>query len=376
MLIRCQESFRRITPYNSKMKITGLIFTTFLLFSGLIHAQPDFRPGYVITRESDTLTGQIDYRDDARMSKMCRFKPEGSDVETTYLPNDIIGFRFDDGKYYVSKEAKGEKVFLEFLINAKVSVFYMKDSKGYHFFLEKEGLGLTEIPYEDKEQVIDEKMVFINPTKHIGVLNYYYHDAPELQTRIFRMGEPDHENMIKLAVDYNNLVSKDGNIVIYQKKIPIFSLAIEPFGGLINYNSKYLNYGKGFEYGVDLHLWMPRSNKNLYFKTGLHYASTDSGQLFKMPLKLQYLYPSEHFRPRASIGVNVYFGEDANFDAVGYLPELSIGFIYKIYKKIYLSSNLNLEYTPIIIKPGDGGSFLGIVSRSFTIGIYIDLIKR
>ena len=357
------------------MKITWLIFTTFLLFSGLIQAQPDFRPGYIITRESDTLTGQIDYRD-ARMSKMCRFKPEGRDDETTYLPNDIPGFRFNDGKYYVSKEVKGEKVFLEFLIDAKVSVFYMKDIKGNHYFLEKEGLGLTEIPYEDKEQVIDEKMVFIEPTKHIGVLNYYFHDAPELQTRIFRMGEPGHENLIKLAVDYNNLVSEDGNTVIYKKKIPVLSLAIEPFGGLVKYNSKHLIYGTGFAYGFDLHLWMPRSNENLYFKTGIHYVGADSGQLFKMPLKLQYLYPSEHFRPRASIGVNVYFGEDANFDAVGYLPELSIGFIYKIYKKIYLSSNLNLEYTPIIIMPRDEGTFLGIVSRTFTIGIYIDLLKR
>ena len=57
--IQLRGTFNSITPNNSKMKITGLMITTFLLFSELIHSQPDFRPGYIISRESDTLTGLI-----------------------------------------------------------------------------------------------------------------------------------------------------------------------------------------------------------------------------------------------------------------------------------------------------------------------------
>lgn len=358
------------------MKIKGLLFLGLLFLTGLINAQTDFRPGYVISLDGDTLIGEIDYRDDIRMSKICLFKSKDSDNEIKFTPNNIIAFRFNEGKYFVSKEVNGGKIFLEFLIKAKVSVFYVRDNKGDHYFLEKEGLGLTEIPYVEGTIVIDKKVYFNKPTKYIGVLNYYMHDAPEFQSKIYSMGEPSHKNLIKLAEDYHNKVCKDNKCVIYEKKLPAFKLSIEPSVRLGKYPSKYSVYGNTFEYGSNLYLWMPQASEKLYFKTGLFFVNSDRGNFLKLPLQFQYLYPSKVFRPKVNIGVDVFLGDNSSNAINGYLPQVGIGFIYKIYKKIYFSANLNLEYPPFLTNISNDYGYIRkfvIISHSYNLGFYIDL---
>lgn len=355
------------------MIIRVLLFSVILLLTRSANGQTDFRPGYVFIANGDSLIGEIDYRDDIHMSEICRFRSGDNENEIKYTPDDIIGFRFMEGKYFVSKEVKGRKVFLEFLIRAKVSVFFMRDNKGDHYYLEKESLGLTELPYEEGEIVQDSKVYFNKPTKYIGVLNYYMQDAPDFQSRIYSMGSPEHENLIRLARDYNQKVSKDAEYIVYEKKIPYFKVSVEPFIRLGKYNSKYTDFGSVLEYGSDIYLWMPRASEKLYFKTGLIFAQADSGNFFKVPLQLQYLYPSKHFRPRATIGVDVYFGHEPDKFAIGYLPQFGIGFIYKVYKKVYFSADMNLEYTPFIINVSSANGSFDIISRSVNFGFYIDL---
>ena len=72
-------------------------------------SQTEYRPGYVITKEQDTLFGALDYRSDAIMSKRCRLQ-KGVDF-TDFSPEDISGFRFEQGKYFVSRSIDGEQLF-------------------------------------------------------------------------------------------------------------------------------------------------------------------------------------------------------------------------------------------------------------------------
>ena len=50
-----------------------LLFLVCLFFSVLLKGQTDFTPGYVIKQPGDTVYGEIDYRDDLIMGKICRF---------------------------------------------------------------------------------------------------------------------------------------------------------------------------------------------------------------------------------------------------------------------------------------------------------------
>ncbi|HLO90715.1 MAG TPA: hypothetical protein VK172_06060 [Lentimicrobium sp.] len=43
----------------------------------------------------------------------------------------------------------GKKVFLEILIKGKISIYYLRDLEGDHYFIEKEGQPLINLPYKE-----------------------------------------------------------------------------------------------------------------------------------------------------------------------------------------------------------------------------------
>ena len=69
-----------------------LIIFILLCLSNILNAQNDFRAGYIITNSNDTVFGEIDYRGDILMGKLCKFKTNGNIVD--YLPSQISAYRF------------------------------------------------------------------------------------------------------------------------------------------------------------------------------------------------------------------------------------------------------------------------------------------
>ncbi len=148
------------------MKIKSLVLFGLIISTGVLHAQRDFRPGYIIKNSGDTLYGKIDYRNDLLMSSVCTFKANDNTINE-FLPKDILAYRLIDSKYYISREVNGKSVFLEYLIKGKVNIYYLRDDTGDHYFLDKEGVKLTEIPYEEGIKYIDNKEVFFKSTRYI-----------------------------------------------------------------------------------------------------------------------------------------------------------------------------------------------------------------
>lgn len=350
------------------MKIRGLIFLGLIFTSGLINAQTNFRPGYVIKTIGDTLIGEIDYRGDYLMGEVCRFKLKDTDEEFKYSPDDIISYRFDESKYFVSKELNMKRVFMEFLIKGKINIYYLRDHDGDHYFLEKEGIGINEIPYEEGIKYKGTARYFYQSNKYKGILNYYMQDASEFQSRIAKLGKPDHFSLVKLAEDYHNKICKDESCIIYEKKIPPIKLSFEPLIGFEKFNQPYSNIGSVYEFGANLFIQLTRDNENLYFKTGIFYAFNDSIHLYKVPLQFQYLFPSKQFRPKVNIGFNIYkLGTEMLAT-----PHIGIGFISKLYKSVNFSATINSDFAPLFpVLVGDAK--LGVFSYSFEAGLYIEL---
>ncbi len=289
------------------MKLKKLFFLGLLISRLVLNAQTDFRPGYIIKNSSDTIYGEIDYRGDLLMSSICKFKSEN--VIKEYSPYDITAFRFIDSKYYLSKEVNGTNVFLEYLIKGKVSIYYMRNDKGDHYYLDKENVRLTEIPYEEGIKYVDDKQVFFETTKHIGLLNYYMQDAPEIQSRIQNVKKPEHKNLIKLAEYYHNAVCEGEKCIIYEKKQPFLKVNLEAVAGVVNFeNVEDLNDKYYFQSGVIAHFWMPRTNEKIYFKTGFLYSQVEqygeSKNYIKIPIHIGFLAPNSYrIRPSFSIGL-------------------------------------------------------------------------
>lgn len=330
------------------MKLKVLFVLVFFLTLGSSHAQTDFQPGFIIKLNGDSIIGVIDYRGDMLMGRICTFKTNDN-VIVEYSPTDIIGFRFKDSKFYVSKNVGGKKVFLEFLINGQVKVYYLRDFNGDHYFVEKEDMGIQELPYEETliySKDIDKPNYSVYKSKnHIGILNIYMQDAPGFQTRIAKMEKPNRENLIKLSKDYHNIVCKDNACIIYEKKLPALIVELDIIGGLTYYRDPdILNKKSTFQPGILFRLGMPLTNEKLFIKSGLLFSNIESDfgkqKFYKIPLQLEYLYPIGIVRPKIGYGIDIL---NTSIDQT---VSLITGLNIKLFKSIHIELNYEVNFIP------------------------------
>ena len=69
-LVKCKN----VKAVRAAMKTTA--FTLILMLIGIlaVQAQDNYKLGYIITNENDTINGWIDYRTDAQNGEVCKFK--------------------------------------------------------------------------------------------------------------------------------------------------------------------------------------------------------------------------------------------------------------------------------------------------------------
>ena len=349
-----------------------ILIAGFILSFGILNAQTDFRPGYVIKNTGDTIYGQIDYRGDLLMSSICRFK--NPEMETTvYFPDDLYAFQFIDGKYYISKEVGIKRVFLEYLVKGIVSIYYTRDEEGDHYYLDKAGEVLTELPYTEKVKHIENKDVLYESNKHMGILYYYMQDAPDFQSRIKAIRIPDHNSLIKLAEDYHNTVCNDEECIIYEKKVSLINISVEPFAGLTWYKDqeKFV-----YEYGSYLYVWVPRASEKLFFKTGIAYNQITEDEtnlnIFKVPFQFQYIYRAHKIQPHISGGVNFIAAKHGSARNFSHTIGLDAGLNYQVSDKISICAAINSDCLPFIFVLLPDGR-IALVGYASILGVRIDL---
>jgi len=135
-----------------KTKRVFLLVLTILIFFA-VKAQSDYRTGYIINLQGDTIYGLINFKGDKANAKSCIFK-KGNDLEkVTYTPSQIKSYQFVDGKYYLSSISLNYKlkdhVFLECLIKGSLSVFYYQDDVKDHYFVAKD-TSIIELDHHDR----------------------------------------------------------------------------------------------------------------------------------------------------------------------------------------------------------------------------------
>lgn len=297
------------------MNIKKTIILLLCLSANMVYAQTDFRPGYVIKAPGDTLYGEIDYRGDLYMSSVCRFRNAQKETKD-YTPHEILAYRFIDSKFYVSKDVNGERNFLEYLLNGEVNVYYMRDDNGDHYYINRDGEDLVEIPYQEDIRLIGGRQVLHTTNHHVGLLTYYMQDAPQLKPKIDRMKAPSHHNLIKIAEEYHHAVCDDKDCIIYEKRQPLIKVNLEAVLGVLYLHDKIVKTNdldvnnKSYSHrGVLLHFWLPRTNEKLFLKTGFMYSKLLklNGEKIKhiqVPVHLGYMAPPTYtIRPTFSISI-------------------------------------------------------------------------
>jgi hypothetical protein len=360
------------------MKLSSIFLLVSLLISAGLQAQTDFKPGYIIKSSGDTLHGSIDSRGDLLMSRVCKFRASDNTV-SEYYPGDIAAYRFIDGKFYVTQEVDGSKKFLEYLIKGKVNIYYMRDGNGDHYYLDKEGLGLSEMPYKEEEKSVGDKLVLYKSKQHVGLLLYYMQDAPSLKSKIESISQPEHRELVKIAEQYHNAVCSGEKCIIYERRVPFIRILPEVVGGAIRYSNLNHLTGNYYEHaGVIAHVWIPRTNEKLYFRTGVLYSQLKFEDPFlvnpylgpqrwklnnyKIPCQLEYIYPNGWVRPRAAYGVNFNseLMQTVSFD---------LGVNIKLTNRFFLSLTSDVEFhSQLLIVPEE------LLSYSFKMGVLLNIM--
>jgi hypothetical protein len=226
----------------------------------------DFHEGYIISLKGDTTKGFLLAQISRKASENCIFKSNADSESKIYKPGEITGYRYLDGKYYVSKEIDIDSitkkvVFLEFLIKGMANIYYYADSEE-HYYIEKFPNGLLELTepertyYQEAIPGRDGAHTYIVPSKAKGKLTYMLRDCPSINNEI-QNTRLTHKSLIKLTKDYHEKMCSSESCIIYEKgntstKVKFgllmgFSKNKYDFGGQCN-----SNYGNNYQIGAAL----------------------------------------------------------------------------------------------------------------------------
>jgi len=217
------------------MKSFFLLFFFTLLLSNTIFAQ--FKEGYIIKNNNDTVYGQIDFEGPIKNSDHCKFKSLKDKSINTYFPGDIKAFRFIGSKYFTTSEISVDKtphkVFLEWLIKGKASVLtYSPSNAKPRLFILLTNDSLTELKNTCETKEIKGYYDDTYKKEYIGTLRYYFKDCPAIFPAIER-STFNRNSLIKVTKAYDEKSDGNKEFIVFEKNAMKLRWEIGPsFGSL------------------------------------------------------------------------------------------------------------------------------------------------
>jgi len=217
-----------------------ILFIALLIQTSLIcFSQDDWKPGYIIINQGDTINGFIDNRRSIELSTLCYFrKAEDAEIQT-YTPIELVGYRFSDGRYFVSKTItlsdsnyidsdKLKTVFLEFMVQGKVNLYHYKNINDDYYVAEKDAK-IFELRNTKKPDTNETK------EEYVGLLNYFMQDGDMLQEILETNLEP--KSLIGLVEKYHNKVCPNEKCIVYTRTFDPIHLIFGFHGGISLFQS-------------------------------------------------------------------------------------------------------------------------------------------
>lgn len=215
---------------NQVKFLSGILF---LLIINNLNAQNNFKIGYIIGLENDTIHGYIERNPNLKNRNICSFKKEINQKSQDFTANDIKAYRIENSKFYISKDILinevETRVFLEYLLKGIVNLYYLAGINYENYYIEKDNK-LILLSNEERE-VIDEnnKKFVVESNQYVGILTYLFQDAPELRNNIQSTGFT-YKSLIKITEDYHNSVCNAYECINYTRSTKA-KIYIEPHVG-------------------------------------------------------------------------------------------------------------------------------------------------
>jgi hypothetical protein len=325
-----------------KLRLVTYLILIFSLTDHVLIAQSNFQEGYYISLENDTIKGLIDNRGEILNSSACIFKPGKSEKAQKFSPDEIVAYRFQDGKYYKSKTINtndgDQQVFLEFLLDGVVNLYFFRDINDYFYLLETNDGKLLKLEDESKTVFVEGKgNMVLNSNRHINLLKGTFFDCMEIQPQISQT-ELTHNSLIKLTKNYHNYTCKEEICVVYEKKLPQIKVQVAPLAGFTISNFKidggfYSRFTyktiSNASFGFQVHTLLPRVYERISLQLDFLYMDHDiygsyngyyelciKNSKFQPSLAVKYKFPKGKFRPSVAVGVATDYLLKPEFKAI------------------------------------------------------------
>lgn len=256
--------------------------------SSICFAQNDWKTGYIIKNQGDTIYGFIDNRDSKSNSMHCYFRKNANEEVQLFEPKYLTGYRIDDGNFYITKTVEKSGVdtliFLEFLVQGKVNVYHTRDDAD-RYYVEKDSKLYELKDTEVKRSIYDADtpkdsrytVYWENKNEYVGILTVLMQDG-EMQSDISK-SRLETKSLIKIAKEYHEKVCTSEKCIIYEKAIKPMHITKVIYTGVslnnLNFGGRVISdYAFGSLLGLRLELenaieW--NENLNIVLDFTLHH---------------------------------------------------------------------------------------------------------
>lgn len=197
-------------------------------------SQRDFQNGYIIKNNRDTVFGLLKYGRNYENTLKCLFRANPESQVQTFYPNDIVAYRFEDGKYFISgkpNQSDTSMIFLEFLFDGIVDLYDYFDKDGVHYLIRKENGELKELKSE-KRITIENGVSYEREYKeYIGVLKTLFKDSPSTVKKADNVSLSINP-LIQLSEDYHREVCPSEECITYEKRKVKIEFSFGLIGGI------------------------------------------------------------------------------------------------------------------------------------------------
>ena len=317
--------------------------------------QSDLRPGFVITNKMDTIYGSINYHEGPQQFKSCEFVRINSEEVTRYTPSEIKGYRFENDKYFESKEIIDEKsgvrnkIFMEVLVKGTATLFKSLKST---YYIEKGDSAFYRLSNDVNEVLIDGKIYYKNSLQYIKIMNFLFSDCGDLSLKIQNI-KFEQKDLTKLIEQYNECGG--GKSVSFKANKPWTKLDLGVLFGMAHSSIKVEKVPGDFIYladsyssvdplfGIVLGISSPRIAERIALQTELHFIKTSYYSLVEisdfantayfdtyidistvsLPISIKYYFLGRKLSFFFQGGINFDFNISTNTEVIGELVRVA-----------------------------------------------------
>lgn len=198
-----------------------LIVFLILTCSTIAYSQRDFREGYIVNLENDTIKGFLIHKRSTKLTNQCEFKTCNQDRTVIYKADSLLGFGYNGGRVFESKivDASQVPVFVQKMVSGKASLY----SQNRMFFLETDSL----IPLREEKVKWKIGKTFVMIPEYSLTLQKEFESC---SNDIFASkAQYKNEDLVRSVSEYNKCIGSDYNV--FNTARPDSKLKLSIIGG-------------------------------------------------------------------------------------------------------------------------------------------------